>query len=138
MAGARGEAGQQLARAAENGHCQLCTVAARIAVAANNGHAIGGRRRSHACEDLRRIVQAFAPDRIDHSQRPAAHRVHVADIHHDGAVASEPGHRFDEIAHHALDGEQQVAVRVGNGGTVVANGHGLTEVFGAVGQGAAQ
>ena len=94
VARARVEAGEQAARAAQHRDRQRGVRAAQVGVAADDRHAEPPRRR-------RRCPAAAAPplaaprreQRVDDRERPAAHRVDVADVDHDRAVAGEAAAR---------------------------------------------
>ncbi len=113
-------------------------IAAGIAVPANDRHAIGRGGRRHALEHFGGFGHAVAPDGVHHGQRAATHGIDVADIDHHRAIAREPRLGIDEIPDHAFDRKQQVAIMVGNGGTIVAHRHRLPEIAHAARQRIAQ
>ena len=87
----------------------------------------------HAVEDGRRGRFALGPDRVDDRERPAAHRRDIGEVDHHAAPSGEPGIGGDKGVDKALDGEQQMAVAVGNRGAIVADrncGAAQSEAFG--------
>ena len=65
-----------------------------------------------------------APQGVDHGDRASAHGRDVADIDHHPAEAGEIRIGGHEPVHEPFDGEEEVAVAIGNRGAIVAQGHG--------------
>ena len=93
-------------------------------MAADDRDVVSRRRGAQAIENGARLPLAVGPDRVDHGERPAAHRRDVGEIDHHAAPAGEPGIGGDESVEETLDGEQQMAVGVGNRRAIVADAHG--------------
>jgi hypothetical protein len=90
-------------------------------MSADDRYAVERGRLGQAGEDRGRRRRVPAPKGVDDRKRAPAHGRHVAEIDHDPAIAGEVRIGGDEAVDEALDGQQQVAVAIGNGGAIVAH-----------------
>ena len=90
-------------------------------MSADHGNPVGLRRIFQPASTGAASASPFAQIASTMAIGPSAHRGDVGDIDHGAAPAGEPWIAGDEFVHEAFDGEQQIAIAVGDSSTIVAD-----------------